>query len=43
VVSYGDDLTDENGLKVCARDVPSIYLDVTWYTDWIVQNVDFSP
>jgi len=48
VVSYGatvNTTTTQDGeeVAVCDREVPSIYVDLAWYMDWIVRNVDRSP
>jgi len=47
VVTYGDVSTALDAynqtVHVCDGTIPSFYIDLTWYMDWIVENVDFSP
>jgi len=47
VVSYGDavSFTNQWGLesKSCNDKIPSFYVDLAGYMDWIVQNVNFAP
>jgi len=47
VVSYGDAQERVNQyiqtVVVCDGTLPSFFVDLTYYMDWIVSNTDFSP
>jgi len=48
VVSHRDEIANSanrrnNKIRVCDKEVPSLFVDLAEHMDWIFRNVDFSP